>query len=125
MHIDHIFILIPEDGEARAREYYLDLLGMTEEPIPELIQGKAVCWFRDGPCSIHVGTEADFEGHPRAHSAFTVPDVEGLGARLAAAGYEVRWDDEIPGVMRFHTFDPFGNRFEFVREDDALSRSYR
>jgi hypothetical protein len=54
-----------------------------------------------------------------------VPDVEGLGARLAAAGYEVRWDDKISGVKRFHTLDPFGNHIEFVREDDALSRPFQ
>jgi catechol 2,3-dioxygenase-like lactoylglutathione lyase family enzyme len=125
MRIDHIFLLMPEGGETRAREYYRDLLGMAEEPVPEKLRDKAACWFRDGPCSIHMGIEADFRPHPRAHAALTVTDVEALGARLAVAGYEVRWDDQIPGVKRFHTVDPFGNRIEFIREDDALSRPYQ
>jgi hypothetical protein len=35
-------------------------------------------------------------------------------ATLTTAGYEcTRADGEIPGVRRFHTRDPFGNRIEF------------
>jgi hypothetical protein len=29
----------------------------------------------------------------------------------------VRTDNEIPGVRRFHTADPFGNRIEFQQTD--------
>jgi predicted enzyme related to lactoylglutathione lyase len=43
-----------------------------------------------------------------------VTDLDALQARLADAGYDcVRSDGEIPGVERFHTRDPFGNRIEF------------
>jgi predicted enzyme related to lactoylglutathione lyase len=31
---------------------------------------------------------------------------------VARAGGEVRWDDNVPGVRRFHTDDPVGNRIE-------------
>jgi extradiol dioxygenase family protein len=43
-----------------------------------------------------------------------VDDLDRLSARLVAAGHDcVRSDGEVPGVRRFHTFDPFGNRLEF------------
>jgi hypothetical protein len=43
-----------------------------------------------------------------------VDDLASLEASLSAAGYTcVRADGEIPGVVRFHTHDPFGNRVEF------------
>jgi len=124
MRIDHIQLLMPEGGEGRARSFFRDLLGMMEEPVPEKLRPRAACWFRDGPCSIHVGIEDDFQPQPRAHPALSVPDLGALADRLAAADHDVVWDDRIPGVRRFHTFDPFGNRIEFVDETDALSRPY-
>jgi len=39
--------------------------------------------------------------------------VDALAERVAAAGAPVRWDDNLPGVRRFHTDVPAGNRLEF------------
>jgi hypothetical protein len=37
-----------------------------------------------------------------------------LNERYDWRGHETtRSDNEIQGVLRFHTFDPFGNRLEF------------
>ena len=41
-----------------------------------------------------------------------VADLDVLAERVAAAGAPVRWDDNLPGVRRFHTDDPVGNRLE-------------
>ena len=35
-------------------------------------------------------------------------------ARLSAAGERVQWDDSLPGVRRFYTADPWGNRVELL-----------
>lgn len=43
-----------------------------------------------------------------------VADLDALAQRLVDRGREVRWSDEVPGVRRFHTDDPFGNRPEFI-----------
>lgn len=41
-------------------------------------------------------------------------DLDALAAALGADGTEVtRSDGDLPGIRRFHTFDPFGNRLEF------------
>ena len=50
----------------------------------------------------------------KAHPALRVTGLDALAARLMAAGVEVRWDEEIPGVARFYAEDPWGNRLEFV-----------
>jgi hypothetical protein len=42
-----------------------------------------------------------------------VTEVDGLAARLLDGGHELTWDDNVPGVRRFHTHDPVGNRVEF------------
>ncbi len=41
-------------------------------------------------------------------------DLDGLFELLAEHGHPgVGADRELPGVRRFHVFDPFGNRIEF------------
>jgi hypothetical protein len=37
-----------------------------------------------------------------------------VAARLEAAGERVEWDDSVPGVRRFYTADPWGNRLELL-----------
>jgi predicted enzyme related to lactoylglutathione lyase len=41
-------------------------------------------------------------------------DLDALAARLAQAGAKVGWDDALPGVRRFYTEDPWGNRVEVL-----------
>ena len=48
----------------------------------------------------------------KAHPGLVVADLDVLAERVAAAGAPVRWDDNLPGVRRFHTDDPVGNRLE-------------
>ena len=71
-------------------------------------------WFTAGTAVLHLGVETPFAPARKAHPAFLVLDLDGLRARLIAAGHDcVRADAEIPGVRRLHTYDPFGNRLEF------------
>jgi hypothetical protein len=37
-----------------------------------------------------------------------------VAERLTGAGAAVRWDEDIPGVARFYTEDPWGNRLEIM-----------
>jgi len=41
-------------------------------------------------------------------------EIDELADRLAAAGAPVTWDDELPGVRRFFTEDPWGDRLELL-----------
>ena len=111
---DHVQLAIPPDSEAAARAYYGDLLGLTEQPKPPALAGRGGCWFSSGAAVLHLGVQAPFRPAAKAHPAFLVDDLDALAADLAGAGYDcVRSDNEIPGVRRFHTYDPFGNRLEF------------
>lgn len=125
MHLDHIQLAMPPGAEDRARAFFVDLLGMIEEPKPESLRPTGGCWFHLGSCSVHLGVEDDFRPQRKAHPAFAVSDVDGLAERLSRSGSEVSWDRRIPGVKRFFTSDPFGNRIEFVRDEDALGRAER
>jgi catechol 2,3-dioxygenase-like lactoylglutathione lyase family enzyme len=107
-------VAIPAASESPARAFYRDLLGMTELPKPAALAGRGGCWFTSGAAVLHLGVETPFHPAGKAHPAFLVDDLDALAFRIAGAGHEcVRSDNEIPGVRRFHTFDPFGNRLEF------------
>lgn len=111
---DHVQVAIPSGSEAGARAFYGSLLGMTEVPKPDALAARGGCWFTSGAAVLHLGVEEPFHPARKAHPAFLVDDLDALAGVLAAAGHDcVHTDGEIPGVRRFHTNDPFGNRLEF------------
>ena len=112
--LDHVQVAMPRGAEGAARAFYAGLLGMTELPKPPVLAARGGCWFSSGAAVVHLGVEEPFRPARKAHPALLSDDIGALQAALTAAGYEcVRGDGEIPGVRRFHTHDPFGNRVEF------------
>jgi catechol 2,3-dioxygenase-like lactoylglutathione lyase family enzyme len=110
---DHVQVAIPVGGEPAARAFYGELLGMREIAKPAALAVRGGCWFSSGAALLHLGVEQSFMPARKAHPAFLVDDFAALAAALTAADHECISADEIPGVRRFHTFDPFGNRLEF------------
>jgi catechol 2,3-dioxygenase-like lactoylglutathione lyase family enzyme len=109
--LDHVQVAAPSGCEADARRFYGETLGLEELEKPASLAARGGCWFRAGAQQLHVGVEQDFAPARKAHPALAVADLDALAGRLA----DVRWDDELPGVRRFYTHDPFGNRLEFVQ----------
>lgn len=123
MRLHHVQVSMPRGGEEVARAFYRDALGLTEVPKPAALAGRGGCWFRawtDGEvsCELHLGVEEPFQPARRAHSAVLVgaDELEPLGQRVAAAGFEVDWTerDTFEGYRRFHCRDGFGNRVEVL-----------
>ena len=113
--IDHVQIAIPVGGEAQARPFYGDLLGLTEVEKPAEMARRGGAWFEAGAVKVHLGVEEDFRPNVKAHVAFEVDDRLELAERAKAAGFTVtRQGDQI------YIYDPFGNRLEFV---DAVAAS--
>jgi catechol 2,3-dioxygenase-like lactoylglutathione lyase family enzyme len=111
---DHVQIAMPAGREDAARAFYAALLGMSELQKPPALAARGGCWFSSGTAMLHLGAEASFAPARKAHPALLVDDLDALAAALTAAGYEcIPADGEIPGIRRFHTRDPFGNRIEF------------
>ncbi len=88
-------------------------MGLEEVPRPETMEAVGA-WFRAGPQELHVSEHDPFVPADRAHPAFQIDELDALAERLRAAGSEVRWDERLPGARRFYTFDPAGNRLEFL-----------
>jgi catechol 2,3-dioxygenase-like lactoylglutathione lyase family enzyme len=112
--IDHVQVAGPPGCEAAARAFYGGLLGLREIPKPPRLAARGGVWFQLGDQELHVGIETEFRPALRAHPAFRCNDPDGLAASLEASGASVTWDGDLPGVRRFYTSDPFGNRLEIV-----------
>ena len=109
--IDHVQLAIPPGGEAKARAFYIDVLGFHEVPKPEAMRARGGMWFAEG---IHLGIEDGMRPSVKAHPALLVRELAAVVARLATAGCEFVEAHDQPGVRRGHIRDPFGNRIELV-----------
>lgn len=114
--LDHLQIAAPPGCEQQARRYFGEQLGLTELEKPAALRDRGGTWFALGDQQLHVGVEEEFTPARKAHPAFRVAagELGPLAERLAAAGFPVSWDESLPGVPRFYSEDPWGNRIEFV-----------
>jgi catechol 2,3-dioxygenase-like lactoylglutathione lyase family enzyme len=128
MRLHHVQVACPRGGEAEARRFYAEGIGLTEVDKPEALAGRGGAWFRayDGPpgegrvaAELHVGVEEPFSAARKAHPAFVVEDDAQLleiADRLTRKGYVVdraEWAT-FPGHHRVHAFDGAGNRVELL-----------
>jgi catechol 2,3-dioxygenase-like lactoylglutathione lyase family enzyme len=115
--IDHVQVAAPPGCEAEARGFYGRLLGLTELEKPAPLAARGGAWFACGAQQLHVGVDAGFAPAGKAHPALAVTnaaDLDVLAERLTLAGVPVHWDEELPGIARFYTEDPWGNRLELL-----------
>lgn len=111
--LHHVQLACPAGSEDRLREFYNGVLRLPELPKPPVLAARGGCWFAVGPAhELHCGVEESFVPARKAHPCLLVESVDDAAAAVTAAGGAVRWDDAIPGVPRFHTADPVGNRIE-------------
>lgn len=112
--VDHVQLAAPPGSEDSLRTYYVDTLGMTEIPKPPVLAARGGCWFQTGAVQLHLGIEQNFRPARKAHPGLRVKGIETYAARLEAHGAQVTWDDDLPGHRRFFSYDPAGNRLEFL-----------
>jgi catechol 2,3-dioxygenase-like lactoylglutathione lyase family enzyme len=117
IELDHVQLAAPPGCEAEARRFYGDLLGLEEIQKPESLRSRGGAWFALGTGGqLHVGVEEAFTPARKAHPALRLPagELDAIAKRLTAAGEHVEWDDSLPGIRRFFTADPWGNRLELL-----------
>ena len=128
---DHTQVCIPEgaDALARARDFYCGLLQMKETVRPLEMVNRPGIWLYCGPettppyrANVHVGTEplpADHYAKSKAHIAYSVRNLRGWEQILRSKGFPVVPGLKIPGMERFDTRDPFGNKVEILEYDQT------
>jgi catechol 2,3-dioxygenase-like lactoylglutathione lyase family enzyme len=114
--LDHVQLAGPPGCEDEARRFYGDVLGLEEIAKPEPMLASGGVWFRLGRQELHIGIEEPFAPARKAHPGLRVEaaELEEIEARLTAASLPVEWDERYPGIRRFYTADPFGNRIEIL-----------
>ena len=112
--VHHVQLAMPAAGEESARRFYGDVLGLEEVPKPQHLRARGGCWFRGTAVELHLGVEEPFRPARKAHTAFTVADLDQARARLQSAGHPIVEDTQLDAHRRFYTADPFGNRLEFI-----------
>ncbi len=113
--VHHVQLAMPRGGEDDARAFYGELLQMTEIPKPPGLADRGGIWFAQSRIELHLGVEEDFRPARKAHPGLLVTDLDELARRLSAVGQSVTPQEDIPGLLRFHAYDPFGNRLEFLQ----------
>ena len=112
--IHHVQLAAPPNSESESRAFWVGVLGFTEVEKPEALADRGGCWFRLDGIEVHVGVDDDFHAARKAHPGFLVRDLDQLAQRLKDARGQVTWDADFPGMRRFYSQDPFGNRLEFL-----------
>jgi catechol 2,3-dioxygenase-like lactoylglutathione lyase family enzyme len=125
VRLHHVQVCCPRGGEAAARRFYADGLGLTEVDKPGELAGRGGVWFRAYDetgavtAELHVGVEEPFAPARKAHPALVLPSLEALEAvadRLARLGHPVDRSEwaTFPGYRRVHVQDAHGNRVELL-----------
>jgi catechol 2,3-dioxygenase-like lactoylglutathione lyase family enzyme len=120
--LDHVQLAMPPGGEAQARHFYRDLLGLIEVEKPDPLAARGGGWFEGQGTVVHLGVQTAFEPARKAHPAFLVSDLEHYRQTLEAAGAPVIPDNVLPHIRRFYTADPFGNRIELIQAGDGFAQ---
>jgi len=76
----HVQLAIARGGEAEARQFYRDVLGMEEMPKPSNLSPQG-CWFESGPAKLHLGVEPQFHAAKKVHSTLLVDGINALRSR--------------------------------------------
>lgn len=114
-NLHHVQLSMPAGQEKKARAFYGDVLGLDEEPKPEPLASRGGVWFQKCAIRLHLGVETPFSPARKAHPALMCGNIDDLASRCKQADHPVRWDDNLPGMRRFYTDDPFGNRVEVLQ----------
>ncbi len=112
--LNHVQLAMPAGGEAAARAFFTNVLGIPEVAKPPNLATRGGCWFERDALKIHLGVDHDFRPAKKAHLALTVSGLPELIARLAGAGYQIVGDEPLSGYHRCYVNDPFGNRIELM-----------
>ncbi|MDB5173118.1 MAG: bleomycin resistance protein [Phycisphaerales bacterium] len=114
--IEHVAIDVTD--VTRAKAFYGGVLGLKEIPRPASFTFGGA-WYQVGPEVLHLVSRPDNFPEAPHHFCLWVAHLHDAARRVEAAGYAVVWDTryKIPGVDRFFTRDPDGNRVEFQGDD--------
>ena len=123
--LQHVAITFTPGEEGRLRDFYINVLGFKEKPIPKVVKPLGWLWFHTGIGGLELHAVPDttpLPKDPTHHFCIEVDDLDRYRLALTRAGFETKEARELPLRPRFYTWDPFRNLIEIVHvEGDYVS----
>jgi catechol 2,3-dioxygenase-like lactoylglutathione lyase family enzyme len=121
MRLQHVSVSRQPQRDKRTRQFYRELLGLSEIPVPKSLQHLNLIWFQlDADTELHLFIENDIDSSSNRHFCLVVDKIQPIRTTLEEANYDV-WDvEEIPGRPRFFVRDPSNN----IVEISAIDANY-
>ena len=122
LDLDHVQLAAPAGCEDDARAFLVACSAWLSCRSRPASAAAAACGSgsASGNCtSASRGVSRPHKAHPALAVDSRALDV--LAARLQTAGAPVDWDDELPGIRRLYTADPWGNRIEILARAERKS----
>lgn len=113
----HIQLTCPAGAEEQSRAYYCGLLRLVELTRPPSLALRGGCWFQGAGFELRIGPDPCYHPGPAHQPCLISPDLDGLAARLGAAGYPIIWTAPGPAAGSFRSVDPYGNQLEFTSQE--------
>jgi catechol 2,3-dioxygenase-like lactoylglutathione lyase family enzyme len=111
--LDHCSVLITDLAKARA--FYVDVLGLKEIPKPKTFDFVAL-WFELGSGqTLHLLQKPQPDTPSPRHFALIVSDAKAAREHFRARGIDIQETGPIPHCDRFFVHDPDGNRIELIQ----------
>src|SRR3981081_472336 len=91
--LQHVTITFPPGEESRLRDFYINVLGFKEKPIPKVVKPLGWIWFHTGTGGVELHTVPDLTPLPKDpthHFCIEVDDLDRYRSALTKAGYEIR-----------------------------------
>lgn len=101
-------------SEPEMRDFYLDLLGMTEMRAPNYPAQQDGFWAIIGRRRVYFGIAPNFSSDPNDVPTLAVPNLDAMADRLTAAGHQVVWDTRLSYARRLGVIDPAGNTIALI-----------
>lgn len=119
-HLQHTSVPIAPDGQAAARGFYGQALGLTEISPPRELRALSLVWFsagKDGQELHCFADERPISATSGQHLCFEVDDLDVFRHRLEAHGVPIEEAEAIRNRPRCFVRDPFGNLLELTQID--------
>jgi catechol 2,3-dioxygenase-like lactoylglutathione lyase family enzyme len=116
--LQHTSVPMPQGGQAAARAFYGQALGMKEITPPSSLDRPNLVWFQAGQDGheVHVFVEDPAGENSNAqHLCLQVDDIEAYRAQLKAHGIAIEETTPIVNRPRFFVRDPFNNLVELTQ----------
>jgi catechol 2,3-dioxygenase-like lactoylglutathione lyase family enzyme len=116
-YIEHVAIIVTDLSQSR--EFYANVLGLTEVPRPESFDFPGA-WYQIGSTCLHLLSKPAKDAESPRHFCIRVKDIKAAAEQIESFDWPIRWEAKykIIGIDRFFVYDPDGNRIELQGPDD-------